>query len=185
MPDIHCYVPQCLNRSNGHVINDHLRAKNSCVSRALGTLCVTSSPRHELKSKLNLFFFFPIRWLFDFSALLLLKAPVVIFTIIFQSLRVTMHVVMNWCVKCCRLVVKLTRFLTMRVSVTNSEWTLFVNVSRVSSSRYHYTTPCCVASSRTISGVGILVVGRILRLHLASRLLGFVYFVHNVEFSCP
>ena len=49
-------VPQSINRGNGYVINDHLRAKNSCVSRALGMFCVTSSPRHEIKSKLNLFF---------------------------------------------------------------------------------------------------------------------------------
>ena len=57
MPGTHCYVPLCINRGNGHVINDHLQAKNSCVSRAPDTYCVTSSPRHELKSKLNLFLF--------------------------------------------------------------------------------------------------------------------------------
>ena len=51
---------------NGHVINDHLQAKNRCVSRAqwrADTFCVTSdghpSPRHALKSKLNLAFFLP------------------------------------------------------------------------------------------------------------------------------
>ena len=71
MPGTHCYVPQCINSGNNHVINDHLRAKNSCVSRAIDTFCDTSSPRYELKSKLNLFFFV-ILWLFDFSALLLL-----------------------------------------------------------------------------------------------------------------
>ena len=33
MPGTHCYVPECTNRGNGHVINDdYLRAKNSCVS---------------------------------------------------------------------------------------------------------------------------------------------------------
>ena len=48
------------HKQNGHVINDHLQAKNSCVSRAqwrADTFCVTSSPRHALKSKLNLAFF--------------------------------------------------------------------------------------------------------------------------------
>ena len=48
MPGTHRYVPQCINRGNGHLINDHPQAKNSCVSRALDTFCVTSSPRHEL-----------------------------------------------------------------------------------------------------------------------------------------
>ena len=51
-----------INRSNGHVINDHLQAKNSCVSRAqwrADTIFVTSSPRHALKSKLNIAFFLP------------------------------------------------------------------------------------------------------------------------------
>ena len=59
MLDTHRYVPQCINRGNGHVTNDHLQAKNSWVSRALDTFCVMSSPRlsrHELKSKLNLYF---------------------------------------------------------------------------------------------------------------------------------
>ena len=56
------------------MINDHLQAKNCCVSRAqwrADRFCVTSSPRHALKSKLNLAFFFVILWLFDFSAFLL------------------------------------------------------------------------------------------------------------------
>ena len=35
--ETHVRVPQCINTSNGHVINDHLQAKNSCVSRALLT----------------------------------------------------------------------------------------------------------------------------------------------------
>ena len=57
MPGTHCYVRQFINRGNGHVINDHLRAKNSCVSRTPDTFCITSLPKHELlKSKLNLLF---------------------------------------------------------------------------------------------------------------------------------
>ena len=51
MLGIHCYVPECINKANGQVTNDHLQAINSCFSRALDTSCVTSSPRHELKSK--------------------------------------------------------------------------------------------------------------------------------------
>ena len=36
MPGTHCYVPQCKNRGNGHVINDHLQAKkHERRSRAL------------------------------------------------------------------------------------------------------------------------------------------------------
>ena len=112
MPGTHCYVPQCINRGNGHVINGPVRAKNSCVSWAVGTFFVTSSPRHEPKLKLNLFF---SSWYFGCSTsqlfFLLLEAPVVIFTNWFHSIRVTMRVVMNWCVKCCRLVVNLARFL--------------------------------------------------------------------------
>ena len=70
MSGTHCYIPQCINRVNGH---DHLQTTNSCVSRALGVFCVTSSPRHELRSTLNAFFFL-ILWLFDLSALLLVLA---------------------------------------------------------------------------------------------------------------
>ncbi len=29
MPSTHCYVPQCINRGNDHVINDHLQAKTA------------------------------------------------------------------------------------------------------------------------------------------------------------
>ena len=56
MPGTDCYVPQCINSGNGHVINVHLQAKNSCVSRVLDTFCVTPSPRHELKSKFSILF---------------------------------------------------------------------------------------------------------------------------------
>ena len=34
MPDTHYYVPHCINRGNGHVINDHLQAKNTSAGRA-------------------------------------------------------------------------------------------------------------------------------------------------------
>ena len=27
MPGTHCYAPECLNRINGHVINDHIQGK--------------------------------------------------------------------------------------------------------------------------------------------------------------
>ena len=59
---------------------------------------VTSSPRHKLKSKFFKKMFFLILCLFDFSAILLLlvlQTPVVGFTNLYQSIRVTMHVVMN------------------------------------------------------------------------------------------
>ena len=65
------YVLQCVNRSNDDVINDHLHAINSCASQALDMFCVTSSPRHELKSKFYKKKFIVILWLFAFSALLL------------------------------------------------------------------------------------------------------------------
>ena len=88
MPGTHYYVPQRLNRGNGHVFNDHLQGKNSNVSRALDMFNVTSSPRNEIKSKL-----YPVGC--STSRLVfycyLLQAPVVVFTNLFQSIRVTKH----------------------------------------------------------------------------------------------
>ena len=79
MPDTHCYVPQCINRGNGHVINDHLQAKNTSAGRTPCYVIIA-------ESKFFLIFFFLILWLFDFSArLLVLQAPVVLFTNLFQS----------------------------------------------------------------------------------------------------
>ena len=43
MPGKHCYVRQRINRGNGHVTNDNVQTKNSCVSQALDMFCVTSS----------------------------------------------------------------------------------------------------------------------------------------------
>ena len=90
MHDTHCYVPQCINRGNGYVINDHLQAKKSSAGNIITTT------RAEIKILYT--FFFLILWLFDFSVIILLldlQAPVVGFTSIYQSIRVTMHVVMN------------------------------------------------------------------------------------------
>ena len=78
MPGTHCHVPQCINRGNGHVINDHLQAKNTSAGRA---------PRYVI-IKILYNFFFLIFWLFNFSVrplLLVLQAPVVLFTDLFQS----------------------------------------------------------------------------------------------------
>ena len=33
------YIVECINSGNGHVIYDHLQAKNSCVSRAFCIEC--------------------------------------------------------------------------------------------------------------------------------------------------
>ena len=95
MPGTYCYVPQCINMGNGHVINDHIQAINNYASRAIDTFCVTSSPRHELKSKFDHFFLSDtlavsinqsIRFIadklhvgssFTFS---FLRAPVIVFT---------------------------------------------------------------------------------------------------------
>ena len=76
MPGTHCYVPHCINRGNGHVINDHLQAKNMSAGRA---------PRYVInaESKFVIILFFLILWLVDFSVrllLLVLQAPVVFFT---------------------------------------------------------------------------------------------------------
>ena len=87
-------VPQCINRGNGHVINDHLQAKKTRARRA--PRYVVTTTRAEIKILYT--FFFLILWLFDFSviiSLLDLQAPVVGFTHLYQSIRVTMHVVMN------------------------------------------------------------------------------------------
>ena len=78
MPGTHCDVPQCINRCNGHVINDHLQAKNMSAGRA---------PRYIITAE-SKFFINLILWLFDFSVrllLLVLQAPVVLFTNVFQS----------------------------------------------------------------------------------------------------
>ena len=59
------------NRGNGNVNNDHFRAKNSCDSRAPDTFAL----RHHQNTSSNknqIFVFFLILWLLDFSALLLL-----------------------------------------------------------------------------------------------------------------
>ena len=48
-----------------------------------------------------------------------MQDPVVLFSNLFQSIRVTMHVVMNSCVKCCRLVANLARFLIMNLEFLN------------------------------------------------------------------
>ena len=86
-------MPQCMNRGDGHIINDHLQAINCCVSRAVDTFCVTASPRHELKSKFYEFFLsdiWAVRLLgysFSFCKLQLSH--------LCQSIGVTMHVVMN------------------------------------------------------------------------------------------
>ena len=77
MSGTHCYVPQYINRGNGHVI----------------TIIF-----FKRKSKLFIHFFFLILWLFDFSGILLLlvlQAAVIGFTNLFQSIGVTMHVVIN------------------------------------------------------------------------------------------
>ena len=79
MTDTHCYVSQCIN--NSYVINKHLQARNSCVSRALDTFCVTSSRTHELKSKFYLFFF-----LHDTLAVRLLRSS---FIFIFCKLQLS------------------------------------------------------------------------------------------------
>ena len=80
MPGTHCYVPQCINRGNGHVINNHLQAKNTSAGRA-ARYVITAESKYII-------FFFLILWLFDFPArllLLVLQAPVVLFTHLFQS----------------------------------------------------------------------------------------------------
>ena len=53
MPGTHCYVPQCINRGSGHVINDHLQAKNTSAGHA---------PRYVItaESKFFIIFFFVI-----------------------------------------------------------------------------------------------------------------------------
>ena len=86
--------PQSINRGNGYVINDHLQAKQTHAGRAPRHAIITT--RAEIKILYT--FFFLILWLFDFSViilLLVLQAPVVGFTNLYQSIRVTMHVVMN------------------------------------------------------------------------------------------
>ena len=61
------YEPQCINRGNGHVTNDHLQA-------IIRWFCVTSSSLHDIKSTFYQHFFFMLLWLFDFLALLVLLA---------------------------------------------------------------------------------------------------------------
>ena len=85
IPGTHCCVPQCINSGNGHVIY-------KTKTRAPVARHVTSSPRHELKSKFFIIFYFLILCLFDISALLLLlRVPVVILTNLYQGIRVTKH----------------------------------------------------------------------------------------------
>ena len=76
----------CINSGNGHVINDQVQAKN--MRAALHHHRDTSCNQNSLE-----FFFFLILWLFELSALLLLvlQAPVVVFTNLNESLRVTKH----------------------------------------------------------------------------------------------
>ena len=92
MPGTHCYVPQCINnRGNGHVINDHLQAKNTSAGRRTRYIITTEST------------FFIFVFISDTLAVRLLGSS---FTFSFASssyliykfiskLRVTMHVVMN------------------------------------------------------------------------------------------
>ena len=70
MPGTHCYVPQCINRGNGHVTNDHLQAKTTAFHERYDTFYVTKT-RAQIKIK---YFLFLILCLSDFSALLLLLA---------------------------------------------------------------------------------------------------------------
>ena len=76
-----CHVThQFINSGNGYVINDHLQAKNASAGRA--SRYVITTTRAEIL----------ILWLFDLSDLLLvLPAPVVVFTNLYQSIRVTKH----------------------------------------------------------------------------------------------
>ena len=80
MPGTHCYGPQCINRGNGHVINDHIQAKNTSAGR-VPCYVITAESKFFINS------FLPdTLWLFDFLArLLVLQAPVVLFTNLFQS----------------------------------------------------------------------------------------------------
>ena len=92
-------MPQCINRGNGYVINDHLQAKKTGAGCAPRYVITTTGA--EIKIRYT--FFFLILWLFDFSVSLLvlvLQAAVIGFTNLYQSIRETMHVVMNRCVKC-------------------------------------------------------------------------------------
>ena len=67
------HIVMCINIGNGHVINEHFRAKNSCVSPPLDTFNLRH--HHDTSSNQNqMFSSFLILWLFDFSALLLLLA---------------------------------------------------------------------------------------------------------------
>ena len=105
MPGTHCYMPLCKNRSNGNVINDHFRAKKLRFTSARHVLrYVITKTRAQIKIK-SLFFYL-ILWLFDFSALLYLLAFASSSCLIYKfissdSICVTMHVVKNWCIKCC------------------------------------------------------------------------------------
>ena len=47
MHDTLCNVPQCINRGNGHVINDHLQAKKTRARRA--PRYVVTTTRAEIK----------------------------------------------------------------------------------------------------------------------------------------
>ena len=89
MPGTHCYVPQCINRGYGNVINDHLQAKNTSAGRA---------PRYDITAESKFFIIFfhsdtlAVRLLgssFSFAC-----SSCLIYKFI-SKLRVTMHVVMN------------------------------------------------------------------------------------------
>ena len=73
MPDTHCYAPQCIY-INSQIINDHLQAKNSCVSRVLNTRFALRHHQDTSSYQNSILFFFLILWLFNFSVLLLLLA---------------------------------------------------------------------------------------------------------------
>ena len=87
MPGTHCYVPQCINRGNSHVINDQLQAKNTSAGR-VPLYVITAESKCFLSDTLA------VRLLgssftFASSGCLIYK-----FT---SKLRVTMHVVVNRC----------------------------------------------------------------------------------------
>ena len=77
MPSTHCYVSQCINRGDGHVINDHIQLCFMSVRHVLHYVIITTRAQFKILS-----FFHPdtlaVRLLGSSFTFSFLQAPVVI-----------------------------------------------------------------------------------------------------------
>ena len=104
MPGTHCYMPPYKNRSNVNVINDHFRAKTAAIHKRQTRFAL----RHHQDTSSNknqIFVFLPdtlaVRLLSSSLSFSFCKLQLSYLHIYFIALCVTIHVVKNWCIKCC------------------------------------------------------------------------------------